>query len=149
MDLTPLFEQYPFLREGATAFVVIFVDICALMILIAAGRERRHGDRRWAKEGKGYMLACAGELYPLGAAEILIGRHPSADICFPDTEISRFHALLTLSNGRWHIEDIGAQNGVIVNGRRISQPCRLHQHDTIMIGNRRLTVVKAAGKGVA
>ena len=62
------------------------------------------------------MLTCAGTLYPLGAAEVLIGRHPSADIQFPDEEISRFHALITFANGRWQIEDIGAHNGVIVNG---------------------------------
>ena len=126
MDLTPLFEQYPFLREAATAFVVIFVDICALVILLAAGRERRRGDRGWAQEGRGYMLACEGTLYPLGAAEILIGRHPSSDIRFPETEVSRFHALLCLSGGKWQIEDIGAQNGVLVNGRRITKPCILH-----------------------
>ncbi len=149
MDLTVLFERYPFFREAATAFVVIFVDICALVILIAAGRERRRGDRRWAKEGRGYMLACAGEIYPLGAAEVLIGRHPSADIQFNDTEISRFHALLTLSDGKWRIEDIGAHNGVTVNGRRITKPCILHQNDAIMIGNRRLVVIKGSGKDVA
>lgn len=149
MDFTPLFEQYPFFREAATAFVVIFVDICALVILIAAGRERRRGDRRWAKEARGYMLACNGQYYPLGAAEILIGRHPCADIRFEDTEISRFHALLTLSNGKWQIEDLGAQNGVSVNGRRIGRPCTLHQNDTITIGKRRLTVVKGDGRSVA
>ena len=44
MDLTVLFERYPFFREAATAFVVIFVDICALVILIAAGRERRRDE---------------------------------------------------------------------------------------------------------
>ena len=148
MDLTPLFEQYPFLREAATAFVVIFVDICALVILLAAGRERRRGDRGWAQEGRGYMLACEGTLYPLGAAEILIGRHPSADIRFPDTEVSRFHALLCLSGGKWQIEDIGAQNGVLVNGRRINKPCTLHQNDAIQIGKHRMTVVKGSGKGV-
>ncbi len=149
MDFTILFEQYPFLREAATAFVVIFVDICALVILIAAGRERRRGDRRWAKEGRGYMLACAGELYPLGAAEVLIGRHPSADIQFSDHEISRFHALLTLSNGKWKIEDIGAHNGVLVNGKKITKPCTLHQNDSIKIGNRKLIVVKGDGRDVA
>lgn len=149
MDYTAIFEQYPHFREAATAFVVIFVDICALVILIAAGRERKRDNRRWAKEGKGYMLACRGEVYPLGAAEILIGRHPSADIRFPDTEISRFHALLTLSNGKWQIEDIGAQNGVTVNGRRITKPCTLHCNDAIMIGNRRLVVIKGDGRSVA
>ena len=143
MDFTSFFEQYPFFREAATAFVVIFVDLSALVILIAAGRERRRGDRRWAKEGKGYMLTCAGTLYPLGAAEVLIGRHPSADIQFPDEEISRFHALITFANGRWQIEDIGAHNGVIVNGHRITKPCTLHRNDAIKIGNRRLVIIKA------
>ena len=142
MDIQEIFRQYPYFREAATAFVVIFVNICALVILIAAGRERRRGDRRWAKESKGYMLVCQGQTYPLSAAEILIGRHPSADICFPETEISRFHALLTFSNGRWQIEDAGAHNGVIVNGRRISGSCTLHRNDAITIGKRRLVVVK-------
>ena len=149
MDFTSIFERYPYFREAATAFVVIFVDIVALVILIAAGRERRRGDRRWAKEGKGYMLACQGEIYPLGAAEILIGRHPSADIRFSDNEISRFHALISLTNGKWQIEDIGAQNGVTVNGRRITKPCTLHCNDAITIGNKRLVVIKGDGKGVA
>ncbi|MCQ2418024.1 MAG: FHA domain-containing protein [Oscillospiraceae bacterium] len=142
VDLSPLFEQYPLLREAATAFAVIFVNFCALVILIAAARERRRGDHRWIKEGKGYMLSCGSECYTLGAAEILIGRHPCADIRFDDKEISRFHALLTLSNGKWHIEDIGAHNGVIVNGVRIQQRCRLHQNDVITIGKRHLTVIK-------
>lgn len=143
MDLTPLFEQYPFFREAATAFVIIFVDLCALVILIAAGRERRRGDRRWAKEGKGYMLVCRSELYPLGAAEVLIGRHPSADIRFPEEDVSRFHALITFANGRWQIEDIGSPNGVIVNGVRITKPCTLHRNDAVQIGSRRITVIKA------
>ncbi|MBQ6039232.1 MAG: FHA domain-containing protein [Oscillospiraceae bacterium] len=142
MDLTPLFAKYPFLREAATAFVVIFVDIVALVILLAAARERHRGDRGWAKEGHGFMLACEGEVYPLGAAEILIGRHPSADIRFSDSEVSRFHALLSLSGGKWQIEDIGAQNGVAVNGHRISKPCTLRHHDAIMIGKHRMVVIR-------
>lgn len=142
MDLTPLFAKYPFLREAATAFVVIFVDIVALVILLAAARERHRGDRGWAMEGHGFMLACEGEVYPLGAAEILIGRHPSADIRFSDSEVSRFHALLSLSGGKWQIEDIGAQNGVAVNGHRISKPCTLHHRDAIMIGKHRMVVIR-------
>ena len=142
MDLTPLFAKYPFLREAATAFVVIFVDIVALVILLAAARERHRGDRGWAMEGHGFMLACEGKVYPLGAAEILIGRHPYADIRFSDSEVSRFHALLSLSGGKWQIEDIGAQNGVAVNGHRISKPCTLHHRDAIMIGKHRMVVIR-------
>ena len=148
MDLTELFEKYPYLREGLTAFAVIFVDICALLILIAAGRERRRGDRLWAREGRGYMLAMGTTFFPLGAAEILIGRHPAADIRFNDNEISRFHALLTLTDGQWSIEDIGAQNGILVNGQRITRPRTLHQNDRIQIGKRCLTVVRGNEKDV-
>ena len=150
MDLTELFSQYPYLREGITAITVIFVNICALVILIAAQRERHHDDKSWANESRSLMLRGDGGIYPLGAAELLIGRHPSADIPFPDGEISRFHALITLSNGCWQIEDLGAANGVSVNGRRISQPCVLHQDDVISVGNRLLTVVRGRqGRGGA
>ena len=125
MDFTTFFSQYPLLRPGLTAAVIIFVDICALVILIDAARERRHGDRRWAHDSRGLMLRCGDTVYPLGAAEIVIGRNPSADICLPDAEISRFHAILTLSGGRWQIEDLRSGNGVLVNGKRITEPCRI------------------------
>ena len=148
MDLTSFFSQYPLLRAGLTAAVVIFVDFCALVILLTAGRERRHGDKRWAKESRGLMLVCGEETYPLGAAELVIGRHPAADIRFRDAEISRFHALLTLSNGCWQIEDISSGNGVTVNGRRIDAPCRIRSNDQIRIGKRTLRVVKGSGRGL-
>jgi hypothetical protein len=146
LDLTTFFAQYPLLRAGLTAAVVIFVDICALVILIAASRERKHGDMRWAKESRGLMLTCGEDVYPLSAAEIVIGRHRKADIRFEDPEISRFHAILTLSGGRWQIEDLGSGNGIAVNGRRISEPCRIRKGDEIRIGRRKLRVVRGAGR---
>ena len=148
MDLSQLFERYPYIREGVTAAAVIFVNLCALVILIAARRERRFDDRHWAKESKRLMLACGDRIFPLSAAEIVIGRHPSADIRFPDSEISRFHALLTLSNGTWTIWDIGAQNGITVNNRRISGSCPLRAGDAVIIGKRRLTVIRGAKRSV-
>lgn len=146
LDLTTFFAQYPLLRAGLTAAVVIFVDICALVILIAASRERKHGDQRWAKESRGLMLTCGEDIYPLSAAEIVIGRHRKADIRFEDPEISRFHAILTLSGGRWQIEDLGSGNGVAVNGKRISEPCRIRKNDEIRIGKRVFRVVRGAGR---
>ena len=147
LDLTSFFAQYPLLRAGLTAAAVIFVDFCALVILLAAGRERRHGDRRWAKESRGLMLSCGGEIYPLGAAELVIGRHPAADIRFPDPEISRFHAVLTLSGGVWQFEVVSSGYGVTVNGRRIESPCKISRNDEICIGKRVLRVVKGTGRG--
>ena len=50
--MTNFLENLPNLRVALTVFVVIFVDFCALMILVAAGRERRRGDQNWASAGK-------------------------------------------------------------------------------------------------
>ena len=146
--MTNFLENLPNLRMALTVFVIIFVDFCALMILVAAGRERRRGDRNWASEGRKYMLSERGVNYPLGAAELLIGRHPAADIRLSDVEISRFHAILTLYNGRWHIEDLGSAGGTFVNGVRINAVRTLHRNDEIRIGKRRLVVVRGEEKAV-
>lgn len=142
MDLSQFFSQYPNMRELLTAISVIFVDICGLMILISAVRERRHGDALWTREGHSLMLRCGEDVFPLGAAEVVIGRHPASDIRFQDADVSRFHALISLSNGKWHIEDLGASNGVTVNGTRIKEPRVLHSSDIIGIGSRKLTVIR-------
>lgn len=94
------------------------------------------------------MLTERGINYPLGAAELLIGRHPSADIRLADVEISRFHALLTLYDGKWHIEDLGSAGGTYVNGVRITAVRTLHRDDEIRVGKRRLIVVRGDGRAV-
>ena len=142
MDLSQFFAQYPNLRELLTAIAVIFVDICGLMILVSAVRERAHGDAIWMREGHGLMLKCGEDVFPLGAAEVVIGRHPAADIRFLDADMSRFHALISLSGGKWSIEDLGGANGVTVNGTRIQAPRVLHPSDVIIIGTRKFTVIK-------
>lgn len=149
MDFSQFFADTPAVRDAVTAFVVIFTDFCALMILLAASRERKRGDRLWATEGRGFMLSAAEQLYPLGAAEILIGRHASADIRLYDQDVSRFHALLVLQDGSWRIEDLDSAGGTYVNGTRIRAPRVLHQNDKIRIGSSTFTVVKGSEKGRA
>ncbi len=134
-------------REGLTAFVVIFTDFCALMILLAALRERKYGDRLWANESRGLMLTDGTQVYPLGAAEILIGRHHAADICLDDCTVSRFHALLVLRDGSWRIEDLQSADGTYVNGKRIRAPHTLRQNDVIRIGERSFTVIRGSERG--
>ena len=146
MELSELFTSSPHLRELLTAFCIIFVDFCGLMILFSAASERKSGDANWAREGRSLMLRCGETLYPLGAAEIVIGRHPAADIRFSDSEISRFHAIIMLYDGKWHIEDLGGKNGVTVGGSRITKPCVLREGDVIGIGKRELKVVRGKRK---
>ena len=55
MNALLMFAQVSVMRDAVTAFVVIFTDFCALMILLAALRERKYGDRVWANESRCLM----------------------------------------------------------------------------------------------
>lgn len=113
------------------------LDICALVLILTAYSERRSCKKRWDKLTGTMELAEQSMTYPLVCDEILIGRHASADIRLPDISVSRYHAMLTVSNGVWVITDIGSKSGVFVNGNLIKQAV-LRENDTINIGVRRL-----------
>ena len=82
-------------------------------------------------------LADNVNVYPLGCDEILIGRHASADIRLPDMSVSRYHAILSVSNGIWTITDMGSTSGILINGTPVRQ-AQLIPNDIISLGNRRL-----------
>ena len=65
-------------------------------------------------------------------AEISIGRGEALSI--RDRHVSRKHATFFNSSRGWTIIDNGSLNGVILNGRRITQPEYLRPMDTVIIG---------------
>jgi len=121
------------------------LDICALVLMIAAYREKSTGKKRWDKISSGMELAETGAAYPLECDEVLIGRHGSADVRLPDLSVSRYHAMMTVSDGVWTITDMGSKSGVYVNGTLTKQR-KLHENDIILIGNRRLIFRKRREK---
>lgn len=117
------------------------LDICILVMIFTAYREKKVSEKRWRKISSDMELVEMGVTYPLECDEILIGRHASADIRIADMSVSRYHALLTVANGVWTISDIGSKSGVFVNGNLVKQS-RLRENDVIMLGKRRLTIRK-------
>lgn len=117
------------------------LDICILIILITAYHEKKINKSRWRKISSDMELVEMGVTYPLEGDEIIIGRHASADIRIPDMSVSRYHALLTVSNNVWTISDIGSKSGVFVNGNLVKQ-ARLRENDVIKLGKRKLTIRK-------
>ena len=113
------------------------LDMCTLILIITAYCEKRSATKNWDWIANSMELAEQGMVYELGCDEILIGRHASADIRLPDLSVSRYHAMLTVSNGRWTITDIGSKSGVFVNGNLVHEAV-LHENDIIKLGNRRL-----------
>ena len=69
-----------------------------------------------------------------------IGRSPGNDIVLASKTVSRDHAVLTYSDGRWCIEDRGSANGTFVNGEQIpfGVPRPLRHGDRVQVGSETL-----------
>jgi hypothetical protein len=87
-----------------------------------------------------------GKQFMLSSAECHIGRWDADGGIFPDVDldsddpeakVSRRHARITLSDGKYLLEDLGSTNGTFVNrGKRLSPGTRqpLNDGDEIIVG---------------
>jgi pilus assembly protein CpaF len=73
--------------------------------------------------------------YTLSDKTVVIGREAINDIMFQELEISRRHASISLSGGKYLIEDLSSTNGTFVNGRRINSPVVMTSGDVIDLGD--------------
>jgi pSer/pThr/pTyr-binding forkhead associated (FHA) protein len=73
------------------------------------------------------------EEYPLAMGTTTIGRLDANDICIPHGTVSRHHARIEMSEEGFTIYDLGSENGILVNGERVTE-CRLAADDRIEIG---------------
>lgn len=81
-----------------------------------------------------------GESYILLGNRIVIGRSEKADIRINDTKASREHAEITKVGPNWVVTDLGSQNGVVVNDKKVTQK-QLSETDKLIVGQ---TVFKFA-----
>jgi predicted component of type VI protein secretion system len=58
---------------------------------------------------------------PLVRPVLLIGRHPDCDIALQLPQISRRHCCVAQASERLVIRDLGSQNGIRINGRRVDE----------------------------
>jgi hypothetical protein len=87
--------------------------------------DHRRGAAKLRYEGKTAVLRSSGGV---------IGRSRECDVVLSDQNVSRKHAEVRPSGGRWIVKDLGSTNGVKVNGRRINGPQSLKPGDTIELG---------------
>jgi hypothetical protein len=74
-----------------------------------------------------------GETYPLLPLTSL-GRSPSNTITVDNSFASSEHALVTLRDGQWWLEDRHSRNGTTLNDVPITEPVIITQGDIIGIG---------------
>jgi Protein of unknown function (DUF3662)/FHA domain len=68
---------------------------------------------------------------------ITIGRLSSNDVVLSDPNVSRRHAELRLSDGRWVVADLGSTNGTLVNGK-VAREHSLSNGDRLSFGTSEL-----------
>ncbi len=90
--------------------------------------------------GRGLLVvrsgAQSGSRYSLDGVTT-IGRHPDSAICLDDVTVSRRHAEIVLTSGRYVVRDLGSLNGTYVNQMRIDD-FALEQGDELQVGKYRM-----------
>lgn len=89
-----------------------------------------------------------GESYVLTGNRVVIGRGEKVDIKLNDSKASREHAEVTKVGDHWVATDLGSQNGVVVNDKKITQH-PLVEGDKLIVGQTvfKFARVEVAGKG--
>ena len=71
--------------------------------------------------------------HPIAGSSAVLGREAQCDIRIDRDTISRRHALFRRDGGTWYVSDLGARNGVYVNGEKIEKH-RLDDGDRVTVG---------------
>jgi len=84
----------------------------------------------------------------LQAALVVIGRHPSCDVCIDSVRISRVHCCIYRDGRKVFVRDLNSTNGLRINGIQITSQAELREGDVLSIANlryRRQAVPASAG----
>jgi serine phosphatase RsbU (regulator of sigma subunit)/pSer/pThr/pTyr-binding forkhead associated (FHA) protein len=74
-----------------------------------------------------------GTLLSLDGDRFVLGRNPDCGIVIPITSVSREHAQILRTQGRYFIEDKQSRNGTFVNNQQITARVPLHHNDRVRI----------------
>jgi hypothetical protein len=70
----------------------------------------------------------------------IIGRSAACQITIDDPLVSREHARIVVDTEKALVEDLGARNGVAVNGKLVKAPTELADNDRIRVGAQELVL---------
>lgn len=89
----------------------------------------------------------SGDMIRIGDEGMSFGRDPRrSDVPVADPGVSGLHARITLSDGRWLLEDLKSSNGSYVNGERITAPIELKPGMQFLLHRHAFEVVATDGE---
>jgi pSer/pThr/pTyr-binding forkhead associated (FHA) protein len=96
--------------------------------------------------GRASLVLPDGSEHPLARPVFTIGRTEENDLRLSADTVSRMHALVIESAGRWFIEDRGSFNGTYLNGNRIQPGVRLplRHGDRVTVGSESIVFASPA-----
>jgi hypothetical protein len=75
-----------------------------------------------------------GGAVELKKADMVVGRHSSADVRLILPDVSRRHCRFMFMEGGWRVFDLESTNGIFVNGQKV-RDCALQSGDLLRIGS--------------
>jgi hypothetical protein len=86
-------------------------------------------------EGKnGALVLPDGSRIQLGEEPVRVGRLPDCAIALSDSQVSRHHAEIRISENGFEVVDLGSLNGTTVNGAKVQGEHALKDGDVINVG---------------
>ncbi|MBI85060.1 MAG: adenylate cyclase [Planctomycetaceae bacterium] len=81
-----------------------------------------------------------GDVIPLLAPTLLVGRRESCDVVLRFSNVSAHHCELQIREGYWFVNDLQSRNGIKVNGVRVTERC-LEVGDILSIAKHKYEVL--------
>lgn len=78
--------------------------------------------------------------FPEGGGALRLGRMKENDVVINNLSVSRFHGTLRWEDGVFTVEDLGSENGIYLNGRRVVGSAMVEPGDEIAIGKHHMVV---------
>jgi pSer/pThr/pTyr-binding forkhead associated (FHA) protein len=84
---------------------------------------------------------------PFSGELLRIGRMKENDVVVNNLAVSRFHATLKRMGDGFQIEDLGSENGTLLNGQRVKGSAAVGEGDVIQLGKYELRLLGGSGSG--
>lgn len=130
---------------GLYLFLLVVVVVAWRELRASAGTEKPAAEETVSEKRSLVVVDGSdtplqhGDAFPLRPVTSL-GRDPVNTIVIPDAGASAEHALISVRDGHWWLEDLGSTNGTFLNDIPIEAPVIVAPGDLIRVGHVKMKI---------